>query len=457
MFAFPLLGSILFALSPQAAPQPSSLKAEKCDVGEVVPFSVARCDLAISNNGDSPVRITGIESLRAGVKGRANEIVVPEHGQAYMAVTIDVGNAAGVISFPFGIKTDQTGRDRVAFRVDGFSLPDIDQSRPELDFKLVELTKPLPKREVTLTSVTSPDFHVLKVLDAPEWVDAAVGEGNTVIVAPKQDAPLGMHDGFVKLAIASARQHEAWVRVKADIQGDIAPQSNPFDLGVMRVGSENSFLIRFTSRAGKGFKISKATLEGFKGKVKPLACVPRDAACAMVKLTVSKEQVTGGIKGVLWVEVPGHGGRVPVNLWGLLAPKNFEIKKLDGTSEGEGANSSPTKSEALNVANVLKGVADSAAGAKLPPPVGKGPLLKWTVGNGSTLYGFQIFRADQEAGPYKLMTPSPIRAVKSDDPLTYQWRDVGAEQGVSHWYYIGQVADDGNKKRLSEPKEVVAK
>lgn len=458
MFVAPILGSLLLAVNP-ATPVPSgTLLAENCELGEVVPFSRAKCNAALSSISDHPINVIGVRALKEGFSATANGIMVPPHGKAYLSVDVNVGNAAGAFGYPLHIETDEAGKLGHGLRVYGFALTDIDQLRPELDLGVVNLDKTMPKQSVTLTSNAAADFKILKIIDKPNWVDTAIMKGTTLEVSARKNAPLGLNDGYVKLAIQALRQKEAWVHVKADVHGDVVPSANPLDMGLMRFGNENKFLIRLTSRAGKDFRVGKVELQDIAGATRIYPCIPAEKACQTISLTVSDDQPSGTIKGRLWVDLPDEKQRLPINLWGLIVAKDFKIGTIDDSAHSDGT-SSPVEGQEkpLDVMSTLKSNAASTASAELPPPPGNGPLLKWVISNGASIYGFQIFRSSFENGPFTLLTPDPIRATKANDALTYQWRDSAAVSGRSYWYYIGIVNMDGSKASLSKPKEIVAK
>ena len=92
------------------------------------------------------------------------------------------------------------------------------------------------------------------------------------------------------------------------------------------------------------------------------------------------------------------------------------------------------------------------------PPPGTGPLLKWTVANGASIHGFQVFRSGNDNGPFVLLNPKSIPSTaQTQDSVSYQWRDNSAVSGKTYWYYIGIVYNDGHKQQLTGPQKVVAK
>ncbi len=91
-------------------------------------------------------------------------------------------------------------------------------------------------------------------------------------------------------------------------------------------------------------------------------------------------------------------------------------------------------------------------------PAGRGPLLKWSVAHEGAVYGYAIYRADAESGPFVRVSKETLRTSDDDDQGSdYRWRDTSAEPGKTYWYYVAALQNDGHKRKLSDPQKVVAK
>ena len=444
---------------------PSALKIENCDFGEVIAFGTAKCLVELSNKGDKAIRVSAIKALKEGVIAHAEGVVVAPHSKAYLDTSVGVGNAVGAVSLPFRLETDEAGHAQRSVHGSGFVLTTLDQARPEIDLGVVDLTATARSRKsITLSSHEIPTFRITKILEKPDWLEADIAtDGAELAVAARADASLGLHDGDVKLEINTPRQQQVWVAVKADIHGDVVPSANPLDLGLMRFGNRNEQMIRLNERSGRDFKIGKLELEGIRGNAKEVPCDPVARGCRIIRLTVSDNQLSGTLKGKLWVDLPGLHQRLPISLWGWIVSKDLKIGKIgpdteQSTREGEATGPmSPAASAPNSLQAALKGVAAEKQATGQPAPPGTSPLLKWTITNGNEVHGFQIFRSASETGPYLILNPTPVATVKQAASYTYQWRDNAAERGTTYWYYIGMIKLDGSKQQLSGPQKVVAK
>jgi hypothetical protein len=93
-----------------------------------------------------------------------------------------------------------------------------------------------------------------------------------------------------------------------------------------------------------------------------------------------------------------------------------------------------------------------------PDPPGAGPLLKWTIGEQTSVHGYQILRGNSASGPFQLMEPHVIPKIDNGKgPVAYRWRDTSAVKGRTYWYYIAVLYTSGDRRPLSAPQETVAK
>ena len=451
-----LLATLLLAATPP--PPASALGIENCDFGEAYSFGQAQCQIAIENPGEKPVRVFDISPDLENDSTESKELVVAPHGRAYLSVRLVLDNTSGPSRHSFRLHTDEPGHPEVRAGAYGFALSVLDQ-QPEFDFGVADLTQTkAAEQSIRLDSHDVADFRVLKVIDKPAWVDAALSaDGRSVTARIRPDAPLGLYAEFIKLQLNAPQQAQAWISIKADLRGDIVPASNPLALGLIRVGDNSEFRIPLTSRSGKDFKLGKTELDRVPGDLKVTHCVPDVAGCRWLNLKISDKPPYGTIKGNVFVELPDEHKKLKIAVRGLLVEKDFKIKTLDPpAASAEAAKSGTTASAGqVDVSKSLRNVVEQASETS---PAGNGPLLKWSVSNGRLIHGFQIFRSDAADGPFVLQNQATIRGKAEDDgPVSYQYRDNAASSGKTYWYYIGIVYNDGHKQQLTGPQKVVAK
>ncbi len=455
-----LLAALLLANSvgAYAITAISDISVENCDFGEIYAFSSTTCDIPLGNDSDDPVHVTDFTPLQPGDSSESTALTLAPHSKAYLKVRVDAGNANGPSSHRFRFQVvDAAGKHDAMMLARGFVLSALDEPSPAIDFGTVNIDSETPEKSITLGSHETASFRILKVIDKPAWVDVALSpDGSNLKVRMLASAPLGAQGQFIKLAIDSPRQAQAWVSVTADVRGDVVPGVNPLDTGLIRVGDRNEFRIPLVSRSGKDFKLGKIILQDVKGETRVVPCAPASKGCRWLQLTISKEQPLGGIKGSLTVEFPEQRKTLRIFVKGLMVRDDFKPKTLDAEALAKAASSPASPAATPDLGAAIKNSIE--APAELAPLPGTGPRLKWTVANGLTLYGFQIFRSTSPDGPFLLQNVPVLRAMADDNsPKAFQWRDNSAESGKTYWYYIGTVDNHGVKARLTSPQKVVAK
>jgi len=351
--------------------------------------------------------------------------------------------------------TDEKGwEDRSAAAV-AFVLNILDEGDAKLQFGIVDAAAPASKISVELSSHDSPDFRITSILQVPDWLDVRLnGNGRTIDATVKPDAGWGIHADYIRVAVNSPQQSQVWVSAQADVRGAVIPSSNPYELNLLRVGNTSEFRIPLRSRTGEAFKVGKVTLEGVEGTTRLDPC---GEGCQMLVLAVT-ERKTGPIKGHVWVDFPDLKKRLDLAVWGLTVPKDLQVRKIDQEALSKKTEGNAGGVESGGKINLELAVRNATNVVPSAAPSGDGPLLKWSVANGTAVHGFQIFRALREEGPFVLLNPKTIPSVaKSTDRIDYQWRDESAVSKTTYWYYIGMVLNDGHKQQLTGPQKVVAK
>lgn len=438
----------------------SNLVIESCDFGEVYAFARASCDISVSNSGAKTIRITAAEEVKPGDTIAPHTLDIAPHATAYLHAEINTGNAISTSHHDFTLVTDERDNEKRYTNAHGFVMNVLDQNRPTIDFGIVEAHAAAETKKLVLESQDTPDLRATKVLEKPPYVDVDIlPDGHTVAVKLSKNANWGIYADYVKLAIDSPRQSQAWFAVKAEIRGDVVPASNPFDLGLMRVGNSNRFTLALSSPSGKDFKVGDIKLEGIQGEAKVLPCTPQAAGCRNVSFIVPEKQLPGAMQGAISLELPEYSKRLRVAVWGLLLAKETKVHSMDEVMKEREKSMDGTQATSAQPSNGDLGKALQNAVQKDDemPPAGKGPLLKWSVANELAIHGYQIFRAPNGEGPFELLNRPTIGSKNSDGGSNYQYRDNTAESGKTYWYYIGIVYNDGHKQQLTGPQKVVAK
>lgn len=455
---------LLSLLATDSVPSRSSLMVSLCDSGEHRQFEEVECNIKLKNNGDRPIRVSGAvaQSDSDAIDGA---VLVPAKGEAYLAAKVKVNDAIGYTHRFFSFDTDEPKPfARRKAEVQFFATTILDQSTPSIAFGPVRLDRPLESKSVTLSSREVSDLRIMEVLSAPDYVTAKIeGAGTTLRVSVNPNAPWGLVHEKIKLRLNATQQREAWVTLEANVEGDIVPDSNPVSLGMMRTDKKNEYLVRLSSRSGKAFKIGALTLEGIKGTAEPMPCADKSESCRLVRVKISKDQMLGRVGGVLYIELPDFKRRLPIRMGGgLLLNAETQVHDLNKEQEKARIESSPAQSAAEPSAASTKVDIAKAIGKKIQeqemPPSGTGPLLRWSVAHETPVFGYIIYRADADTGPFLRVNKETIRAASDAESTgNYQWRDNSAQPGKTYWYQIGMIKSDGEKADLSGAQRVVAK
>lgn len=450
----------LACLGMGTATAASLLETEDCDFGETYAFNRAECEFTFINSGDTPIRVSAFQATRPDDLIEPTSAVISPHAKTYLKALVNTGNDSGTSRHIFHFHSDETGHEARTVVARGFAVSVLDQGRPIADFGVVNLGAELKTRKVDLTSHDVAGFRIEKIESKPAYVDAQISaDGRSIGLKIRADAPWGYQGDYVKLTTTAAVQKEVWVGVQADIHGEVVPANNPFDLGVMRVGSRNEQLIRLTSKSGKDFAIGHIELENLRGSTSIEPCVPVATGCRMLRLRVSDDQTVGSVVGKVWLSLPEYSQRMLIAVHGLFLAKDTHIEKLDAAELMQGNSKDKAQSSAPAAAtDIGKAIKSAVQTVDDSPPAGDGPLLKWSVMNEAALHGYQIFRAPDADGPFVLLNRQSVTVKKHDNTgSTYQWRDNTAASGKTYWYYIGLIYNDGHKQQLTGPQKVMAK
>jgi len=449
--------SVLVAANP--AP-PAYLKISYCDAGEHYQFESISCSIELNNTGDTPIKVSKGEAKFPWDGIDTGTIIVPAKGVAYINAKVDLRNDEGATRRAFRFATDEPRQDYRGSEVRAMVLSVLDQAKPTIDFGVVKPEQKLPESSITLSSREVKDFRITGIVSKPDWLDVTLDkDGRTVRAKLRSTAPWGLihHDQFIKLTINAPQQPQAWVAIEANVLGDVVPDGNPFQLGLMRTDGKHEFLVRVSSRSGKDFKIGKLDLKNVKGTAKAEPCVPAAKGCALVRLAVANDQPTGKVEGMLEVQLPDYKRTLPIELVGMLLTPETKIHDMEELMK-QSEQGAQSKASTPGVPDLGKAIANTVKQEE-PPPPGEGPLLRWSVAHQDPIYGYAIYRADSENGPFLRVNKDVIRVVddSADKSGSYQWRDNSAESGKTYWYQIGILNRNGSKKDLTGAQKVVAK
>ncbi len=471
MTCLKLLFGILFtAHSVAAVPPPSSgsapaIVARHCDFGERYQFETASCRFQFLNSGDAAVRVSNLATTVDGDEVTPRELVIAPRATAEVDFRTNVGDRLGTL---VRMVTFTVGSESRKVFARGFVLSDLDDAGQGIDFGTVDAAAGSDEQTLRLSSHEVADLRIERIVEVPDWIVARVGSDRKSVTARvKPGAPWFPQEGRIKLSINTPHQSQAWIRVIANLQGDVVPSANPYQIGSVRQGADLEFIVRLDSRASKPFDIGSLRSRGVRATLEELPCTPPSTSCAQIKATLPDDLPLGAFRGELLVELPSEGRELPITFTGQLVaavvpPDRERTAPSAPTSDSSapvpdsGAVPLGSAEKKLDIANALRRTVQQAEATATPPP-GTGPLLTWTVINEQQIYGYMIYRAEAEAGPFLRVNPNVLKVASKGEGWTYQWRDNSARSGQAYWYYIATVSSVGKISTLSSPQKVVAK
>ncbi len=447
---------LMFPLAGLAAS--SNLVIQPCDAGAHYLFAEVECAIPLENVGDTPITVSQGEARWPFDHIEQDEIVVPPHGSTVIKATISLHDWVGPATHDFRFHSSEAGQHVRGSSIYGFGLSVLDEPDPKFAFGEVRMDEALPSKTVKLSSREVAGFRVEKVLSHPDWLKVSVDETGTAVTATVlPSAPWGPVEAkYVKLAINSDKQPQVWVDVEFTGIGEVAAGTNPFSLGLMRTGEDKTRLIRITNRAGKALKLGKLRVEGIEASAEAQPCIPAKDSCRLINLEVSDKQRLGQVHGWLYIELPERDRELPVRLNGMLLAKETKIHQWeDLVAKSGNAKSGLTTEKKVDFGEALQEMTYKEP----PPPPGEGPLLSWSVAHQARIYGYVIYRAPAEDGPFLRINDHIILKHERGEDRSgkYQWRDVTAKPGETYWYIVGLIFTDGTKKDLTGAQKVVAK
>lgn len=437
----------------------STVAVRTCPAVEVNQFEVSTCLIEVQNLSDKRVRVAKVVSLAANdVLTLPQSKEIEPHGIWQFRAEVHWENALGLRFHRFEVVLD--GAERKFVDAHAYVNSVLDDPKLSVDLGVVNAGESGKSSEVLVKSREFPSLRLTKVLAVPTFAEATLspdGLGATVVV--DRHAPWGLQVGFAKFATNNATQPQVWVEVKADVHGEVVPAANPFDFGLMRTGERHEFLLRLDHQEHKPFRVGKLEVVGLKAAPKLENCAVGAHGCRVVRITVSDDQPLGALKGKLLVDLPDFKKTLPINLWGLLLSPDTKIKSLDPTATASSGEGSPDRSAArapTDISQALKSATQVAEKSVDPP--GHGPLLKWRVANEKAVYGYVVYRADEELGAFKRVNKDAIKADASNNSgSSYSWRDTSAVPGLAYWYRVGILFQDGSKQDLTGAQKIIAK
>jgi hypothetical protein len=100
----------------------------------------------------------------------------------------------------------------------------------------------------------------------------------------------------------------------------------------------------------------------------------------------------------------------------------------------------------------------SASPAAAAPSAPYKNTIRWTTASEVDSFGFDVFRAEQEAGPFERLNAKPIPgAGTSDESHSYAWVDDTIDPTREYYYYVESISIDGVREKFTPVSRARAK
>ena len=92
----------------------------------------------------------------------------------------------------------------------------------------------------------------------------------------------------------------------------------------------------------------------------------------------------------------------------------------------------------------------TAAEEAAEEPSGISNTLRWRTASEVDNFGFDVYRGDDEEGPFDRLTAEPIPgAGTTDEPQTYSFDDPTIAPGTVYWYYVESISMSGVREQFT--------
>ncbi|MEX0915418.1 MAG: hypothetical protein WD397_16295 [Wenzhouxiangellaceae bacterium] len=84
--------------------------------------------------------------------------------------------------------------------------------------------------------------------------------------------------------------------------------------------------------------------------------------------------------------------------------------------------------------------------------------VTWSTASESNNFGFDIYRGEQNDGPFERITAQPVLGAGTTDlPRDYRFVDREIEAGKIYFYYVESISLSGERKRFTPVMKAPAK
>lgn len=375
-------------------------------------------------------------------------------GSFSLDLSVILGGETGRVAHHFDVFAKDQPDPITKFAIRGFADWLVDPKDTDIQFGTFETFKPI-QRIVPIEVRPGVALKLVGVEKPSAYFDAKVVQGGKALeLRSKADAPWSTFDEKLLVKTDNDLQPKVAFRLRGQARGMVVPSVDPLDFGLLREGQAAELTLVLNDVFGKPLKIGKVESSSrMKVDTKVTDCIPSNASCRNLKVIYPPMNMRGVTGGMLEIELPDYKRTLYVRFGALGIGKDTQIMDL-----AEELNKAST-AEASVTDTLKQALQQPLPPLEMPRPEGKGPLLTWQAAHEFGVYGYEVYRADAQDGPFKRVSSGIIPRLdqSGNQGSVYRWRDGDYKSGSTYWYYVNVVMENGSKREFTTPQKVVAK
>ena len=77
-------------------------------------------------------------------------------------------------------------------------------------------------------------------------------------------------------------------------------------------------------------------------------------------------------------------------------------------------------------------------------------VVRWSTASEVDNFGFDVYRAEHEEGPFTRITQQPVPgAGTSDEPARYEYTDASIKPDTQYYYYVESISMSGMREKFT--------
>ncbi len=424
------------------------------ELGQTHPFAKVRAHVEGMNVAG---RTLDIERVQSSQPGRAEvdfEPVVVKAGETFaLDLTVNLGADVGRVSHHFDVYAKGQAEPVDGFSVHGFA-DWLISPEGTVEFGTFEVTKPV-RRVVPIEIQPGTSVKLVRIEKSSAYFDAKViDDGKALELRSKADAPWSSFDELLFVTTSSELQPKVAFRLRGQARGTVVSSADPLDFGLLREGQGAELTLVLNDTSGKPLKIGKVVPDSrAKVETRLAECIPAAPSCRNLKVTYPPMELRGVTGGMLEIELPLYQRNLFVRFGAIGIGKDTKIMDLAEELK-KASKAEPSVSSALQ-----QSMKQTVSPIEMPRPNGDGPLLTWKAAHEDGVYGYEVYRADAQDGPFKRVSSGIIPRLDQSGKQgsVYRWRDADFVSGKAYWYYVNVVMENGSKRSFTGAQRVLAK